>query len=62
MKEGEGKYYERRKPGVRTGTIFASIFISSYLARDSAFPFKNKDKLHIKIEDDKLIITKETEG
>lgn len=61
MLKGKGAYYVR--PDKKSGRIIASISVSAFLARDSNFPFKHKEKLKIKInpKTKSLIITKAEE-
>lgn len=47
MLEAKGAYYVRADK--KSGRIIASINVSTFLARDSNFPFKHKDKLKIRI-------------
>ena len=48
--EGDGKIFIRQTKGPKRGRLQATISISSYVARDSAFPFQNKDPLWIRID------------
>ena len=51
MLEGEGKVF-------RVGKTTIAIRIPKDVAVDSAFPFKEGDKVRIRIENGKLIISK----
>jgi hypothetical protein len=53
VKEGKGKLVDRGRDYPK---LF--VYISSDLAKDSAFPFKVGDELNIKIEGDNLVIRK----
>ena len=50
MKQGDGSYH--RKDG------FGILYVPADVAKDSAFPFKDKDKCRIEIEGDKLTVKK----
>ncbi len=52
--EGKGRYLE-----IAQGRFMC--YIPTVVARDSQFPFKPKDPLLIKVEEDKLVITLDKE-
>ena len=58
MKEGTGKIINRpTKTGGRVYDKFF-IYITTSVARDSAFPFKPGERVIIKINGDKLVVRK----
>jgi len=58
MREGTGRFVNR--PTVTGGRKYDRFFIyvPTEVARDSAFPFKEGEKLKIRIEKEGLVITK----
>ena len=56
--QAEGRFINRKTPvkGKTYDRFF--IYIPTELARDSAFPFKEGDKVKVRIEGNKLIIEK----
>ena len=58
MREGEGKFVNHP---TRTGKKLYDkfyIYIPTQVAKDGTFPFKEGDKVKIRIENDKLVIEK----
>lgn len=53
MKEGEGKVYQRK------GDSGAYIRVPAGIVTDSQFPFRHLEKVALKIEGRRLIVTKE---
>ncbi len=58
MKEGDGKFINRTS--ITAGRTYDSFFIyvPTEVARDTSYPFKEGDRVKIRIEGDKLIIKK----
>lgn len=58
MRKGKGSFINRRtKTGKRLYDRFF-IYIPTEVARDGTFPFKEGDKLIIRIQEDRLLIEK----
>ena len=58
MREGKGTFINHP---TRTGKKFYDkfyIYIPTQVAKDGTFPFKEGDKVKIRIENDKLVIEK----
>ena len=58
MREGEGKFVNH--PTRTGGKLYDKfyIYIPTQVAKDGTFPFKEGDKVKIRIENDKLVIEK----
>ncbi len=58
MKEGEGRFINRKS--ITAGKVYDSFFIyvPTEVARDTSYPFKEGEKIKIRIEGKRLIIEK----
>jgi len=60
VREGKGRFINRpTRTGGKTYDKFF-VYVPTEVARDGTFPFKEGEEVHVKIENDKVVVEKTT--